>query len=247
MADKETENTENAEQVSEGKGTETESTQDRPSKTISVEELERLSREYGGWRHLAEKLQSDLDKVKTDNFKYREQRRKDRDRLKELEDQVADGVILKGDEAKEYESLKKLGKKPEEIESELSNGRSAIERLAILEQEKTLSEAARLLEMRPTALGRFVKADNLDVEIDEQKENDEIKRVPVVVIKSDDENKEAERMPLAKYAESHWSDDLDALKESRQDKSKRPSVDSRVPKESDGDLGKALDRRFGKL
>lgn len=145
-----------------------------------------------------------------DNFKYRS-------KLRDLEGRLPEGaVVLKGDDAKAWESYRQYGR-PADIKAAMDERQNLASWKRERERADTVAQCATLHGYKASVLERFAKADGLEIVIDtsDQKDKDgkPVRKGFVVTRGDDGQEAEGSRVPLDQYAETHWKDELEALRE----------------------------------
>lgn len=155
------------------------------------------------------------EKLMAENYKLRRQRDESRTGPK-----VGPGdVVLTGDDAKAWESYRKLGD-PKELKKSLDAGQQAIADREEAATAEVNEKAGALAGLRPKLFAKLAKAEGLKLTIDRSSKDGKEIEVPYVV------DGEGKKTNLADYAAREWRDDLPALKaedrgEQRQERPKR--------------------------
>lgn len=125
-------------------------------------------------------------------------------KVTELNSKVAPegAVVLTGDQVKAWNRYTGLGK-PEEIETKLTEGTAAIEKVVKFEREKHIGEVAKLVGFDADVLGTLAK----DLEFEIADETVKGKTVKIAKVKDGDK-----LTPLADYAATAWPKFLPSLK-----------------------------------
>jgi hypothetical protein len=142
-----------------------------------------------------------------DNFKYRS-------KLRDLEGRLPEGaVVLKGDDAKAWQTYRDFGR-PADIKAAMEERQNLASWKRDRERSDTVAQCATLHGYKASVLERFAKADGLSIVIDtlDQKTKDGKPVQKGFVVTRGDDGQET-RTSLDEYAERHWTDGLDALKE----------------------------------
>ena len=172
-----------------------------------------------------------------DNFKLREKNRTHREKIEQLTGEVdslkerkvvGEGeVVLSGDEAKAWSSIKEQGG--------IEAFQSATEELSSLKKEKRQGDVARIMGWNAKVLARI----GGDLEYEIQTEGDK----PTVLVKDGDK-----QVPLDKYAEREWKEFAPALHTGtpgRKPPIKQPPIDLSGPRDiSDEDVKQDQDERL---
>ncbi len=114
-------------------------------------------------------------------------------------------VVLKGDDAKDWQKYREFGK-PSEVKASLESGRSATTKLEGIGRAESYRKAARTLDLNEAVFILAAEKDGLVVEFVEDKGEDN-KVVATAVVKGEGDS----TTPLDEYVDKHWSDIRPAL------------------------------------
>lgn len=139
--------------------------------------------------------------------------KKQRDEIRDLKAAAPPegAVVLTGDEAKAYPTLKELGK-PEVIQAKLTKAEETEGELAAMKRSRTVREAADAHGYKPSVLEKLPGADKLSFEVKTEKVKDEKgeeTEAKVAYVTPPEEG--AEPVRLTDHAEAAWKDFLPAL------------------------------------
>lgn len=150
-----------------------------------------------------------ITKLLRDNFRQREELRKAKDQIAELEkraDVPEGGKILTADEAKQWAAYTELGK-PEELKAAKDKKGELEAELAKRDLESTIAQAAEAAGFKTDVLKKLPGASDLKFEVRTEKVDGQDQQVPYVTPRKDG----ASAQKLSEYAEAEWKDFLPSL------------------------------------
>lgn len=164
--------------------------------------------------------------VLDENYRYRDQ-------IRDLKGKVpgeAD-VVLKGDDAKRWQSYRELGE-PGDLKRSLKDAETNAAEVTRFRRAERHAEVASVAGFNPKVFRRLAEQDGLEFEIKPEKKGSE--EIPVVHVKGKDDKGEPTLVPLTRYAETHWVDFLPSLQGGEKREPARPQGtpprrDSNVP------------------
>ena len=178
-----------------------------------------------GFRNLLTRYNNDMSAMAAELYsqtaRLRDDRRKLRERVSELEKQVpAEGtVVLNAEQAAEFKRYKELGT-PNEVNSKIEEaGKAEREELSQLKHRLAVGKAATAMGYRENVLERLLKSEQLQLELEEDREGQ-----TNVLIKRGDEK----AVPLSEFAEQNWSDFLPSLRTQEDSGADRQQQQDRV-------------------
>lgn len=113
-------------------------------------------------------------------------------------------VVLSGEQAQAWQAYTALGA-PDALQQQLQQATTAAQRLAALERERAIGEAAAVAGFKPSVLAQLPGAADLTFEVSEVEQNGT--KIKVASVK----DKDGKMTPLIEYAKEHWPDFLPAL------------------------------------
>lgn len=145
-----------------------------------------------------------------ENFGLREEKRKLGAQIQDLQGRVpTDGsVVLNGDDAKAWNSIKELNLSPEQIKEKLQTSDEANSQLAELRRKDLMREVSEVEGYKSSVLSTLIPADT-QIEIKEAETDGKKHRAAFVKVKENGADKE---YALSEYVESNHKDFLPALK-----------------------------------
>lgn len=150
-----------------------------------------------------------INLLETDNYKQRDEIRDLKRDNQDLKTKVpADGaLVLTGDDASQYQALKALNLKPDEITKQLTDAKEAVTQRDALQRRDTIRQVADVSGYKASVLERLLADGDLpvvkDVQETVQGKPTTVKRAFVV--------KDGKDVALADHAKTEWSDFLPAL------------------------------------
>ena len=157
-----------------------------------------------GFKALLSKTNNDAlalaEKLYAENYKLRQ-------KASALKSSVPDegSLVLKGDDAKDWQKYREFGK-PAEVKASLESGRLAQSKLEGIGRAETYRRAAKTLGVNEAVFALKAEHDGLAVEFVEGKGKDG-KAVIQAVVKGEGDS----TTPLNEYVDTHWSDLKPAL------------------------------------
>lgn len=168
-------------------------------------------RSYSGGAH------EELGRLKSDNHRYRLERKKLKAEIEELTKTNAEIAkrALSADDFKRWETLKDVTLKPDEITAALKERDELKVKVEDAEKDAQVAEAAEALSWKPGVLKRLVKSEGLHLEwreVERPKKDDPkgTEKVRMAHVRPAADER-AELKPLDKYVESHLADFVPAL------------------------------------
>ena len=145
-----------------------------------------------------------------DNYTLREEKRKLSGKITELEGRVpADGsVVLSGDDAKAWNSIKELNLSPDEIKAKLQSSSDTERELAGLKRTELMRQVADTEGYKATVLSGILPADAA-VEVKDLEKDGQKKKRAFIKIKENGADRE---LLLSEYLEANKADYLPALR-----------------------------------
>lgn len=134
-------------------------------------------------------------------------------------------VVLKGDDAKDWQKYRELGK-PSEVKTSLESGRAAIEERDRFGRAEAYRKVAEREGLKPSVFGSLAERDGLVIEFVPGKEKGKDGRaIEVAVVKGEGDS----TTPLNEYVDQHWSDFKPALGGESRDKKVLDATPPRRP------------------
>lgn len=146
----------------------------------------------------------------TENFTLREDKRKLNARVDELQGKVpADGtLVLTGDDAKAWNSIKELNLTADQIKEKLQSSSDATAELASLRRKELMREVQDVEDYKASVLSDILPGD-LPIEFKDHEADGKKKKRAFIKIKENGTDKE---LLLSEYIEENKADYLPALK-----------------------------------
>jgi hypothetical protein len=143
-------------------------------------------------------------------------------------------VVLTGDDAKAWPTLKELGK-PDEVRAKLEQGEKDKAALAVRTRQDQVRSAAEAAGFKPSVLEKLPGAEGLTFEVKEETVKDAAgKETKAMVAYVTGSEEGATPKKLADHAEAAWKDFLPALKQTAGDDRQQEKGGTSYPDQSAG-------------
>jgi hypothetical protein len=173
-----------------------------------------LSKMLNSFKSRLEKHDNDAtafaQQLYADNFTLRDEKRKLSNQIQDLQGRVpTDGsLVLNGDDAKAWNSIKELNLTPDEIKARLQSSTETEKELATLKRNELIRTVADTEGYKATVLSDILPAD-APVEVKDHEKDGEKKKRAFIKVKENGADRE---LLLSDYLESNKADYLPALR-----------------------------------